>query len=58
MQDPDQIRDFSQFSDMEHICFTEPPMNANSSQLIIVEQLSSMNLRQFASHEKEREQVQ
>eukprot|EP00347_Sterkiella_histriomuscorum_P016987 403351092 len=58
VQDPDQIKDFSQFSDMEHVCFTDPPANANQSQLIIVEQLSSMNLRQFASHEKEREKPQ
>jgi len=29
--DPDQIKDFSQYSDMEHICFTDPP-------LVIIEQ--------------------
>jgi len=38
--DPDSIRDFSQFSGMEHICFTEAPTNEDNSQFVIVDQLS------------------
>lgn len=47
------IKDYSQFSDMENICFTEPeaPGNNNESELINVEINRYDNLRQTAISE-------
>jgi hypothetical protein len=47
--DPDMIKDYSQFSQMENVCFSEPP---EQTSMIFVEQLNTVHSKVLNSNEK------
>ena len=47
--DPDMIKDYSQFTQMESVCFTDPP---EQTSMIFVDQVNSVHARLLNSNEK------